>query len=70
VFALLLPRMLQAQEMRAKAEQCERVAAGASDRLTAYTFRELATQWREMADQVEKLEHAPIYQTIRDRRTD
>jgi hypothetical protein len=59
--------MLRADEMRVKAGQCEEMADRASDRLTAYTLRELADQWRDMANRLETLEHSPVYQAIRDR---
>ena len=29
--------------------------------LVAHTFRQLAYQWRDMADQLDKLEHSPVY---------
>jgi hypothetical protein len=60
--------MLRADEMKAKAEQCEEMADRGTDRLTAHTFRELAAQWRAMAAQLEKLEHHPIYRRLSDRR--
>jgi len=40
------------------------------DRLFAYTFTRLAYQWRDMADQVDRLEHSPVYRMIRDRKFD
>jgi hypothetical protein len=58
------------EEMKAKAEQCEQMAAHAHDRLLAYTFRQLAYQWRDMADQLGRLEQSAVYRTIRDRRSD
>jgi len=65
-----MPVVLQADGMRTKAEQCERMAVTASDRLTAYTLHQLAGQWRDMADQLDKLESSPVYRTIRDRGAD
>jgi hypothetical protein len=59
--------MLSAQEMNAKADQCDGMARKAHDRLLAHTFRQLAYQWRDMADQLDKLEHSPVYRMIRDR---
>ena len=62
--------MLSAKEMTAKADQCDDMADKAHDRLIAYTFRQLADQWRDMADQLDRLEHSPVYRMIRDRRDD
>ena len=56
--------MLRSDEMRKKAVHCERMADRASDRLTAYTFRELARQWRDMADQIETFECSTVYGRI------
>lgn len=39
----------------AKARECELLAQRTHDRLTAYTYRDLARTWREMADQIEEL---------------
>ena len=57
-------RMLQPEEMKAKAEQCERMADRATGRLTAYILRELAGQWREMALQLDVLEHSSIHKML------
>lgn len=62
--------MLTVQEMTAKAEQCDNIADKAIDRLLAYTWRQLTYQWRDMADQFDRLEHSDAYRMIRDRRTD
>jgi hypothetical protein len=59
--------MLSAKEMTAKADQCADMARKTHDRLLAHTFRELANQWRDMADQLDKLEHSQVYRIIRDR---
>jgi len=42
-------------EMRAKAEACEREAGTRRDPGVAKMYAELARQWREMADQMEKI---------------
>ena len=60
--------MSRADEMRAKAERCEQMADRAVDRLTAYTLWELTKQWRDMADQIERLERYPVHHMIQNRR--
>ena len=39
----------------AKAQECERLAAQARDRMVKYTFEDIARQWRELAVQVREL---------------
>ena len=46
----------QATLCRKKAADCERWMLLAADRAVQKTYRELANQWREMADQAEELE--------------
>ena len=60
--------MLKSEEMLTKAVQCEDMADRAADRLTAQTLRGLAIQWRDMADQLDMLEHNPVYRIIRNRK--
>ena len=45
---------LTAQEYRQLAEECERVAASASDRLAKLTYANLAERWRKLADDVQR----------------
>jgi len=42
-------------ELRARAQECRRLAARARDRVSAADYEDLAQQWREMAEQVEEL---------------
>ena len=42
-------------ELRARAQECGRLAARARDRVSAADYEDLAHQWREMAEQVEEL---------------
>src|SRR6516164_3408957 len=42
-------------ELRARAQECGRLAARARDRVNAADYKDLAQQWREMAEQVEEL---------------
>ena len=46
----------QAKLCREKAADCERRMLLATDPAVQKTYRELANQWREMADQAEELE--------------
>jgi len=45
---------LTAQEYRQLAEECERAAASANDRLEKLTYANLAERWRKLADDVER----------------
>lgn len=38
--------------------------------MIGYTFRQLAFRWRDMADQLDRLEHGDLYRFIRDRQAD
>jgi hypothetical protein len=58
--------MLCAEEMLAKARECEVAAFGADASAAAY-YRLVAHHWREMAAQLKLLEREPIYRIIRDR---
>lgn len=42
-------------ELRARAEECDRLAAKTIDRSIASEYRDLARQWRDLAEQVEQL---------------
>ena len=59
--------MLQAKEMLANAEQCERMA-DKTDPTIARFWRDAAKQWKAMAAQLELLEQEPVYRIIRSRR--
>lgn len=61
---------LSVGEMKAKAEQCDRLADQARDRLQAYTHQQLVAQSRDMADQLDGLEHGDRYRFIRDQQAD
>jgi len=43
-------------ELRAKAAECERMASRAVDETARVTYRDMAQQWREMADQQETID--------------
>ena len=58
--------MLCANEMLAKAEQCEQMAAKVEP-MVALFYRQAAEQWRTMAAQLELLEQEQIYRIIRSR---
>lgn len=59
--------MLRAQELREKAEQCERRADTASDALLANSLRLYAQHCRDIAVEIDVLEHDPLYRLIHDR---
>lgn len=59
--------MLRAQELRAKAEQCERRADMAGDALLANSLRQYAQRCRDIAVEIDVLEHDPLYRLIHDR---
>ncbi|CCE11722.1 hypothetical protein BRAS3843_770020 [Bradyrhizobium sp. STM 3843] len=59
--------MLPPDEMRSKAEQCDRMAAKARDEQIAFFFREAADHWRAMAAQLDLLEQEQVYRIIRGR---
>src|SRR5215471_1767072 len=47
--------MMTPEKLRTQAEKCDRLATQADDPLAVGDFQDLARQWREMAEQVEKL---------------
>jgi len=47
------------QHFVAKARQCELLARLARDRMTKYTYEDIAEQWRELAGQIGKLAAKP-----------
>lgn len=63
----VVPPMLLAQDILARAQQCESAAERSNAEL-ASSFREVARQWRELAAGLELLEREAIYRTIRNRR--
>lgn len=58
---------MRSDEMRAKATECCAKAAGA-DALIAFYYRHAAQCWNDMADQMEWLEHEPVYRRIQNRK--
>jgi len=48
--------MNRANEYRARATECERLAECALDHIVRRDFRDMAQQWRQMAEQIETLE--------------
>ena len=48
--------MKKAEEYRARATECDYRADAANDAMIRTDFRDMAQQWRQMADQIEQLE--------------
>jgi hypothetical protein len=69
-YVLALFIMLRAQELLAKAAQCEKRAEIASDPLLTNSLRQCAQRCRDMAVEVDVLEHDPAYRLIHDRGLD
>lgn len=49
-------QMEKAEEYRARATECDYRAEAANDAMIRTDFRDMARQWRQMADQIEQLE--------------
>jgi hypothetical protein len=58
--------MLRAEEMLARAKQCDDAADKTDATISAF-YRQAAKQWREMAAQLELLEQQQVYRIIRSR---
>jgi hypothetical protein len=58
--------MLRAKELRAKAEQCEKRADVARDALLANSLRQYAQRCRDIAVEIDVVEHDPLYRLIHD----
>jgi len=46
---------MKAEEYRARATECDYCAEAANDAMIRTDFRDMARQWRQMADQIEQL---------------
>lgn len=60
VSVFLLNAMLPKGEMLVRAERCEGMAEQAKDRFVAWSYREMAKQWRTLVVQKDLLEHSCI----------
>lgn len=59
--------MMRVQELAAAAERCEKRAGSTIDASLAKALLQRARQLRDMALEVDLLEHDPSYRTIHDR---
>ena len=59
--------MLRAQDLAAKAEQCDELAKRVHDPALAASLRRRACDWRDMAAEVRVVQRDPLYRLIHDR---